>query len=150
MTASVRTLVLVPAACVVALFACNRDRTDTSRERTGTMSDKTGETTVTGARIVPVSNEMAVDKLVVARCEREAACNNIGADKHYATREVCTGEVRAKTGSELRASDCPGGVDSKQLDTCVDSIRKESCDNPIDSIARLMSCRSSDLCLRAH
>lgn len=149
MTVSVRTLVSV--ACVVALFACNRDRTDTSREKTGAMGgDNSGETTLTGAKIVPMSNDMAIDKLVVARCEREAACNNIGTDKHYATREICTGEVKAKTGSELRASDCPGGVDSKQLDKCVDSIRKESCDNPIDSMARLISCRSSDLCLRAH
>ena len=45
--------------------------------------------------------------------------------------------------------ECPRGVDSKELDECLESIKTESCNNPIDTISRLAACRTSDLCLKS-
>jgi hypothetical protein len=139
--------IAVPAACALALFAC-RERRETGRtERTGE-GDKSGTTTLTGARYAAISNDTAVQRLVMARCEREAACNNIGADKRYADREVCTHELNAKMRDDLKASECPKGVDGKELDECIQAIHKESCNNPIDTISRIAACRTSDMCLK--
>ncbi|MBX3186382.1 MAG: hypothetical protein KF819_05170 [Labilithrix sp.] len=145
---------LIGAACFVALFACNRDRAQRDRElgerpETKTGETKTGETTVTGAH-VGVSNDAAIGRLVAARCAREVACKNVGADKHFTTHEVCAKEVRATTASDLEASECPRGVDAKELDECLEAIQKESCTNPIDTISRLAACRTGELCLKTE
>lgn len=110
--------------------------------------DHTGTTTTTGARIAPMSNESAIDRIVAARCQRESTCNNVGADKHFASNDVCTRELRSKIKDDLKASECPRGVDAKELDECMESIKKESCNNPLDTLSRLAACRTSDMCLK--
>ncbi len=146
---------LVPFACFVALAACNRDRrerVDVDRDRPSdypnlgeTNKDKSGTTTVTGANIT--ANEAAVTRIVNARCAREASCNNVGADKRFTSQDVCTTKVKADMKNDLNASDCPYGVDAKELDECLEAIRTESCNNPIETISRLAACRTSDMCL---
>ena len=151
-------------ACVVALFGCDRGKVDRdgTSERYGDKSsvdragigdrsgagDRVGTTTVTGADVRGLSNELAVNRIVAARCQREAACNNIGSDKHFTNHDTCARELRSKVGDDLKASECPLGVDAKELDECMDSIRTESCNNPIDTISRLAACRTSDMCLK--
>lgn len=143
-----KNLILVPALCLVALGACReRDRerahVDVDRER-----DKTGSTTVTGANVGAVSNENAIDRIVAARCAREVTCNNVGTDKHFTTREVCSQKLKSDMRDDLSAKDCPRGIDQKELNECLQSIQKEDCNNPIDMIGRLTACRTSDLCLK--
>lgn len=147
--------VLVPAASLLALFACNRDRDRMPREsdvdRSGTgqpfgvNDEKKGTTTVTGANVL--TSDSAIDRIVNARCAREAACNNVGPDKRFASRDVCVQNVRNDLRDDLKASDCPRGIDSKELEECLEEIKNESCNNPIDTISRLAACRTSDLCL---
>ena len=164
---------LFSAACVAALVvsasaasvACNRNRVDRDgfAERnfdyqTGE-SDKSGAgdantsavgaTTVTGADIGALSNELAVARIVAARCARETSCNNVGADKHFVDHDVCARDVHAKLASDLDRNQCPRGLDSLAVDRCMDAIRAESCNNPIDTISRLAACRGSDMCLKA-
>jgi len=146
---------LVPIACFVALAACNRDRervnVDRDRDRPSDYpslndnKDKSGTTTITGANIT--SNESAVTRIVNSRCAREASCNNVGPDKRFVSQDVCTGKVRADMKNDLNASDCPYGVDAKELDECLEAIRTESCNNPIETISRIAACRTSDMCL---
>ncbi|MBX3196958.1 MAG: hypothetical protein KF894_02275 [Labilithrix sp.] len=147
-------------AIALLVSACSRDRardTDpaTSKEHGaltdhGTKNpndqDRAGVTTLTAASWV--ANDAAIDRIVASRCAREVACNNIGPDKHLATGEVCAREVRTRIHAELKASECPSGIDGKELDECIDAIRSESCTNPIDSVARVAACRSSELCVR--
>lgn len=142
-------LILVPALCLVALGACGRDR---DRDRVSVDVDrdrKPGTTTVTGANVGAVSNESAIDRIVAARCARESACNNVGSDKRFTTRDVCTQKVRTDMRDDLSAKDCPRGIDQKELNECLTSIQKEDCNNPIDMIGRLAACRTSDLCLKS-
>jgi hypothetical protein len=145
---------LMALGCVVALCACNRDRDRmTDRDRTGTgtgtgtMTNDPGTTTVTGAN-VSLNHDAAVSSVVDARCTREAACNNIGADKRFGNREACVTKLKADMASDLNAADCPKGIDRKELDECLSEIRSESCNNPIEKIERLAACRTSDLCLK--
>jgi len=149
---------LVPVACLVALAACSRDkreRADVDRNRPADYpslgsdfdKDKSGTTTVTGASIT--SNESAVNRIVAARCARELSCNNVGADKRFTSADVCTLKVKGDMKNDLNTTDCPRGVDAKELEECLESIRTESCNNPIETISRLAACRTSDMCL-AH
>ena len=167
------------AACVAALVvsaaaasvACNRNHvdrdgfaernfdyqngeTDKSGAGAPTTNDKTngdraGVTTVTGADLGALSNDLAVARITAARCARETACNNVGADKHFIDHDACAREVQKKLATDLDPKQCPRGIDAAGVDTCMGSIRSESCNNPIDTISRLAACRTSDMCLKA-
>jgi hypothetical protein len=150
---------LVPALCLVALGACNRDRVDvdrregrvnvdTSSPKVNVDRDRSGTTTVTGANVGSVSNESAIDRIVAARCARESACNNVGADKRFTNRDVCSQKLKADMRDDLNAKECPRGIDQKELNECLEEIKNENCNNPIDMIGRLAACRESDLCLK--
>ncbi len=138
-------LLLVPLALTGVVFGCNKsDRGGTAMERDRETSQ---QTTTTGANVGAVNNETAIDRIVAARCEREAACKNIGTDKHYSSRETCTRDVKGKLQGDLKASDCPNGIDAKHLDDCLKSIRDESCGNAIESLSRMSACNTAGLCL---
>lgn len=107
-----------------------------------------GVTTVTGADVNRVSNESSIDRIASARCAREASCNNVGPDKHFGNASNCSGELRSKMGEDLNASECPRGIDARELDECLAAIRAESCSNPIESISRLGACRTGKMCLK--
>ena len=146
--------ILVSALCLVAVAGCrDRGRVDVDRDREGRVGvnvDKPNvdTTTVTGANVGAVNNENAIARIVAARCAREAACNNVGADKRFTSGEVCTQKVKADMRDDLNAKDCPRGIDQKELNECLTEIKNENCNNPIDMIGRLAACRTSDLCLK--
>ncbi len=159
--------IAIAGACVLAVVACQRrERTsetgttsaeqqqrsaesDRGRTNRPTQMDQSGTTTTTGATTGAVSFETASSRIVAARCEREAACNNIGAKKRYVDRTVCTHELGVKLADDLKASECTHGVDAKLLDECIAGIQKESCGGVGDNIARAGNCKSSDICLKA-
>lgn len=141
------------AVLAIALVGCNRDRVRERDRVTGVETtkdpneqDRAGAATLTGASWV--GNDSAIDRIVASRCAREVTCSNIGPDKHFTSGEVCVREVRNKMHDDLKASECPAGIDGKELDECLDAIRNESCTNPIESLGRLAACRTSDLCLK--
>lgn len=148
-------------ACVAALVGCKGEQIDRdgNEERTfdhprtrgaAVPNDRVGTTTVTGADVSKgaLSNESAIERIVAARCARETACNNVGSDKHFTNHDVCARELRSKIGDDLKGSECPKGIDAKELDECMEAIRTESCNNPIDTISRLAACRTGDMCLK--
>ena len=125
------------SACVcalgfVALGACHE-------------SVSVGTPSTTSAAVV--DNSQAINSITYARCSRENACNNIGAqDKKYQTFDACVKELNHDTGITLRADKCPQGVLADRLDGCLNDIRTERCDNPLDTIERIGSCRKGMLC----
>jgi hypothetical protein len=96
----------------------------------------------------PPANLTAVESLALARCERETRCENIGDGKKYANRDACMNDVRAKGDNELTTSSCPVGINQAKLQTCLDEIRTERCNNPLDQLGRLSACRTDALCAR--
>ncbi len=146
----------VVGGALFATGACNRDRIDRDRspdldrpttgahERPSTREP--GTTTVTGASVI--NNQSAIDKIVAARCARESTCKDVGPDKRVGNSDACVQKLKADMRSDLNVNECPVGIDAKELNECLDAIRKEDCNNPLDTIGRLAACRTSDLCLK--
>ncbi len=95
----------------------------------------------------PVSSP-AGENITRARCDREDRCANIGAGRKYATREVCTEQIRSDNMNALTNGACPAGIDPGHLQTCIDDARGERCDHPFDTLDRIASCRRQYLCPR--
>jgi len=100
----------------------------------------------TTSAVVVVDNDHAINALTKARCDREDACNNLGADKKFDSFDACEREIRHDTAITLRPEKCSGGVISERLDSCLDQIRTERCGNAIDKIERVAACRKAMLC----
>lgn len=92
------------------------------------------------------STAPAVQSIMQARCAREQRCNNIGPDREYASQQACLTRVEADWNNELSARECPGGVNQSELNECLEEIRNDDCNNPIDTLGRFAACRQSDLC----
>jgi hypothetical protein len=90
-----------------------------------------------------------VEELAIARCDREQSCNNVGVPHaKYASRNVCLAAMRGDMAPSLNGYDCPGGIDQKSLDRCLNAIHDEGCGRPLDTLSRFERCRSSNLCLK--
>jgi hypothetical protein len=113
-----------------------------SRDRSGVTPD----TTTPNAANTTMRFGAEIDRLAAARCDREVRCNNVGADNKYDSRDHCLSSVKASMRGELNQWDCAGGIHTQQLDECLNAIQKEDCGNPIDTVGRLVACRSGDLC----
>ena len=92
------------------------------------------------------ANNPSIKAIAMARCDREATCENIGADKKFSTRDACMTDLLEDLNDELKMSECPGGIVQKELDECLAEIKNENCKNPIDKLERLAACRTSDMC----
>ncbi|HEY1957593.1 MAG TPA: DUF6184 family natural product biosynthesis lipoprotein [Polyangiaceae bacterium] len=93
-----------------------------------------------------VQNDQAVRSITEARCNREVACNNIGAGQKYDDFAACTREIGHDTGVTLRDQKCPEGILQARLASCLDQISTERCGNPLDTVERLAACRKGMLC----
>ena len=88
----------------------------------------------------------AIDSIAAARCDREARCNNVGANKDFDSHDQCVAKVKSDKREDLNAKDCPGGIDQKELSECLEETRNSDCNNPFDELGRMTACRTSDLC----
>jgi hypothetical protein len=168
----VRTTALV-AACVAAIFACNKnDRGDRAAEATTTTgTTTTGSSTDTSGSYTGSSNtgpsntgsgmgsgvsgaapaaallyQAATARIVGARCDREVTCKQIGPDKRFGTREICANEETQKTQDELKSSDCDIGVDSGKLQTCLAALSRQDCGDLVLSLQHVDACKAAALC----
>lgn len=103
-----------------------------------------GQSAVKGAQAEAIGT--AVDNLATARCDRELRCNNVGTGRRYDTKDACMSSLRSNQQQDLNLSACPGGVDQKELQECLEEIRKDDCNNPLDNLTRLAACRKTDMC----
>jgi len=122
-------------ACVLTVVACTRDR------------DLTGETTVTAAKVEPLSNEPTIERLASARCSRASDCKNVGIDSPFFSYDTCLRELPMSLRRDLGASACPLGVDPRKVETCLTEINNESCDNAVETLERVVACRRAEFCV---
>jgi hypothetical protein len=108
-------------------------------------AEPAGSATTTAGLVVPPDD--AISRVTNSRCDREAACNNVGAGKKFADRDACNRELSHNTHPELRSEQCPRGIDENRLQTCLSEIQDERCGNPIDTIDRMANCRRGKLCI---
>ena len=133
----------VSCLIVATLPAC-RDHDRTYDREHGSGLEPAGVTTLTKGSWV--SNDMAIDRIVAARCAHELQCEDVGPDRHYLTPDACTLELQRSMQGELSAGDCIQGVDGTGLDACVEAIRGEACTHRFEPVARFPPCQSRSLC----
>jgi hypothetical protein len=57
--------------------------------------------------------------------------------------------VRTGFSDDIVPTECPSGVDRRALSVCLKEVRDEGCGDPLDTLARLASCRTAALCPRS-
>jgi len=145
---------IAAAVAVVPLIGCERKRDlsgmDLRREpgqaELDLRRDYGEEQRPTAIGGGPLGVSDAIDRIVEARCAREASCGYIGAEKKWASSDACTEVVAREYSDDLSEAECPAGVDGKELSECIEESRNADCGNPIDVIGRVAACRTSDLC----
>lgn len=145
-------------SAVLALGAChNRPGTrhgdgdlDRDHDERGRDHDERGDEHVGRGDARPAGPEgvkahKAVHAIAKARCDREQRCDNIGADKKFASEAACEESIRADW-ADLNKYECPRGIDQPALDQCLTDVRSEDCNSPLDTLARLTNCNVADIC----
>jgi hypothetical protein len=97
--------------------------------------------------VARTSTALAISSVATARCDRELRCKNIGANQKYLSTDECVTKLQNDKRVDINPQECPGGVNDKELASCLKSIRDEDCGNPLDSLSRLTACRASALCM---
>jgi hypothetical protein len=99
-------------------------------------------------RRVPATVETAsaVVRLATARCDREAECRNVGTGREFGNRDECVNEIGHYVVAALPSEECPGGVDSDALSTCLRDVQAEPCGDGKGAVDRLSSCSRDHLC----
>jgi hypothetical protein len=93
-----------------------------------------------------VSTLNGINEISAARCDREVRCGGVGPDEKYETRDQCISDLNGAGYEDLDADACPKGLDQKELDKCLSEIASERCGAPLDTLERLVACRSAMLC----
>ncbi len=145
---------------VSGLIACERREMGPSGERTtGQEQQPMGQAEQSGQEEEPMAGERqpvkgqeqgsaskVAQSLTRARCEAEQRCGKIGSGKNYSSMDACMKQVGSEWQEELNERECPNGIDSKELNECVEEIRGQDCGEAFGALERITACRSSDLC----
>jgi hypothetical protein len=99
-----------------------------------------------GPRTPEGESRSAVREISDARCDREQRCENIGADRKYATRDVCEQSITNDWADDLNGFECPNGIVAAKLDECIAAVRDEDCGSVLDALDRFTSCSAADIC----
>ena len=97
-------------------------------------------------RTPAAQSRSAVREISDARCDREERCDNVGAEKKYATRDICDQSVENDWADDLNGLDCPNGIVDAELEKCLAAIRDEDCGSVLDALDRFTSCTAADIC----
>lgn len=98
------------------------------------------------AEPVPSETASASEQLAEARCSREVRCNNVGAEKRYASLEDCLTRVWTEWQGDFDSRECPAGVDPTAFDRCLTEIRVLECSSPPESLELIPACQAASLC----
>ena len=102
-----------------------------------------------GTKADPATRPAAMEGIQLiseARCDREVRCGGVGSGETYETRDQCVGDLKNDGYEDLDAKACPKGLDERELEQCLSEIQAERCGAPLDTLERLVACRSASLC----
>jgi hypothetical protein len=99
-----------------------------------------------GPRTPAGQSRSAVREIADARCDREERCENVGANKKYATRDLCEQSITNDWADDLNGFDCPNGIVDAELEECLTAVRGEDCGSVFDALDRITSCSAADIC----
>jgi hypothetical protein len=142
--------VIVCSAAISLAAACQkhgeREETHHAHDHDGDHDESHDEAHVSSVRGAGGETRSAARNIAGARCDREARCNNVGADKKFASDEVCEDQIKSEWANDLNAYDCPHGVVDGELDECLNAIRNEECNAPFDTLSRVTACTAGQIC----
>lgn len=92
-----------------------------------------------------VSNDIALQQLTNARCNRDERCNLIGPGKLYPDRGTCERIVNKETASDFRASECKG-IKPNLLNECANDVTKLACSLDKPNVMMVNSCKGEEMC----
>lgn len=145
-THAVAWLVLTSAA-ILCVGGCKKE----PRQRDGNVdvAKPSGieppQQTTTELTAATVNGPTAIDRMVEARCARAAACNEIGFQARFDSRTACVERVNMAMEGRLTVNECPGGIDGKALDTCLEAVAQQPCSGPLNALD-LQACGLGALC----
>lgn len=90
----------------------------------GRPEPRASQTVITSARMI--MNDDAAMKLTTARCERESACDHVGATRRFSDAEVRQRSLFSEAQAVVRPEACPVGVDEAKLSPCLAALRSEA------------------------
>lgn len=123
--------------------------TDTGLSTGSGMGTTGSDTSGTGSvRASMIAYQTAASRITEAHCDREASCDQIGTNRRFATRERCVRDQGKKTQQEVKAADCPNGIDENRLQTCLGRIGVQECTDLVMSLANVDACSTATLCKR--
>ncbi len=145
-TRTVASFVLVSAA-ILCVGGCKKEtrRRDATVEVAKPSSLEPPQNAGTELTAATVNSPTAIDQMVDVRCARAATCNEIGFRARFDSRAACVERVNMAMQGLLTVNECPGGIDERALTACLDAIKKEPCNGPLNALD-LRSCGSGDLC----
>jgi hypothetical protein len=146
MTLDHRNLIVVGSA-LLGLVACEKKQAEqtqtTGATQPETTSAKPARTSPKAAMADP--NDAVIDRITAARCEREMVCNRVGSGKKWADDAACRSDLRPSTHEDLREAECKM-VLTDRVQSCIDAIRTENCDNVMEGTRHIEACRKDKLC----
>ena len=90
--------------------------------------------------------EGAIFELTRARCDFEWRCLNVGIDRKYPHLDACKYQFNSSGYEELAEDKCWDGVPRAQLQGCVQSIERLSCQDTVGDLDDIPNCDPGDLC----
>ncbi len=94
----------------------------------------------------PMSTASAVMRVATERCDRAAACKQVGTGRAFGDRDECVNAIGHEVVAAISDDECPSGVDVDRLAACVSEVQASSCANAAESGAALPSCMRDGLC----
>lgn len=117
----------------------------TSCQRKGESSEsRAGITEITVAPMI--MNDDAAMVLARARCDRERACDKIGAYRRFSNDDACLRELFAEANAVVNPQACPAGVDETRLSRCVGEVPRQPCEGPRATAPAPPMCTRAALC----
>lgn len=102
--------------------------TESSSVTPAPLTDATTRNSAT-RKAAPTPLASAVMRVTSARCDRQAACNNVGTNRTFADRDACANEIGHDVVAVLTSERCPSGVDADLLAACVSDLQSAPCAN---------------------
>lgn len=137
-------------AALVVASGCSKEQrpAETAKNRATYDPDRPRPANETSGAMTPASRtRSATEQIAESRCQREQQCGNIGPDKTFSSTQDCLARIQSDWKDELNARQCPGGVNQKELNECLEQVRTEDCGNPFHTLARITECTSRQICI---
>jgi hypothetical protein len=89
----------------------------------------------------------ARERVVQSGCDRAEACNSVGVQKVYASRQECEIQLRGEAEAQLNPTYCAGRVSAPKLNDCLNAVNTRGCEG-IEAgwLDGLSACHTDQVC----